>query len=396
MQILIQKLEEINQIIESNSHNESNIGVHSGLSGLILFKLYLAKLKNIDDTDFAFSLIERSFEKINSGYNYGTFCSGLAGIGWTLNHLVQEEFIELNLDELLSELDTFLLAEMKNHFKTGYYDFLHGGIGHLMYFLSRYCHTKTLKEKYALYIKNSLDLLESLSQPQQKGLSWPSLIGINEKKLGHNLSLSHGITSIIGVLSKIYRHPEFREQCKPLLKGALAFILQFENKNNTKSLFPSVIYDDISPEYNSRLAWCYGDLGIGLQLWHAGKALSDANIKNKAIEVLKHSATRRSAQENGVIDAGICHGSFGIAQVFHRIYNETKIELFKESSEYWINDGMQKANFTNGYAGFKQWKDKNQWKSETNLLEGVAGIGLVIIEYLADFKMNWDECLMIS
>ena len=396
MQILIQKLEEINQIIESDSYNESNIGVHSGLSGLILFKLYLAKLKNVDDTDFAFSLIERSFKKINSGYNYGTFCSGLAGMGWTLNHLSQEEFIELNLDELLSELDTFLLAEMKKHFNTGNYDFLHGGIGYLMYFLGRYSQSTQLRDKYSKYIKTALTLLENLSRPQKIGLAWSSLIGLNEKKTGYNLSLSHGISSIIGILSRIHKFSEFREQCAPILKGAIAFILQFENKNNTKSLFPSVIYNDVSPEYNSRLAWCYGDLGIGLQLWHAGKALCDTKIKNKAIDILKHSAILRSTQENGVIDAGICHGSFGIAQIFHRIYKETKVELFRESSEYWINDGIQKANFTDGYAGFKQWKNKNQWRSEINLLEGIAGIGLVIIEQLADFDMNWDECLMIS
>ena len=29
-------------------------------------------------------------------------------------------------------------------------------------------------------------------------------------------------------------------------------------------------------------------------------------------------------------------------------------------------------------------------------IEGIAGIGLTILDYLADYDTNWDECLMIS
>ncbi len=29
-------------------------------------------------------------------------------------------------------------------------------------------------------------------------------------------------------------------------------------------------------------------------------------------------------------------------------------------------------------------------------LEGISGIGLVILDYLADYDSNWDECLMIN
>ena len=50
-----------------------------------------------------------------------------------------------------------------------------------------------------------------------------------------------------------------------------------------------------------------------------------------------------------------------------------------------------------GDAGYKQWRgDSKEWKKEKNLLEGIAGIGLTIISFLATFDTKWDECLLIS
>ncbi len=71
--------------------------------------------------------------------------------------------------------------------------------------------------------------------------------------------------------------------------------------------------------------------------------------------------------------------------------------VFKEATEFWIQDGLNKATHKDGLAGYKQWNAKDkEWVSNIPLLEGIAGIGLTIIDYLADFDSSWDECLMIS
>ena len=115
------------------------------------------------------------------------------------------------------------------------------------------------------------------------------------------------------------------------------------------------------------------------------------------MEVLKHSAARTAVEDSMVRDAGVCHGSYGNAQMFFRMYKETGDQVFKDAFEFWIQDGIDRGTFEDGYAGYKQWKgvDKS-WEAETSLLEGIAGIGLTILDYLADYNTNWDECLMIS
>jgi len=398
-EILNQKLKEINQIIEQGAHEKNNIGVLSGLSGIALFKFYYSKFLDKDNNDTGSILLEQSIQKINEGYSMGTFCSGIAGMGWVINHLKKEEFIDLDNDDMFLVVDEYLFDQMKTALNIGHYDFLHGGIGYAFYFLSRYESTDSalLKENYKRYLLSFLELLEKSSEKSKHSYKWISKIGLEGNKKGYNLSLSHGISSIIGILTKLSKHKEFEEIATKTLQGAITYILQYQNPNKQdSSLFPNVVFANETYEYKSRLAWCYGDLGIGIRLWHAGKALQDTSLQNIAVNILEHAAQRKTPEETLVVDAGLCHGSFGNAQMFLRMYKETNNSVFKKACEFWMQDGLNKATHTDGYAGYKQWKGPEEWKKEVSLLEGIAGIGLTIIDYLADFETNWDECLMIS
>ncbi len=134
-----------------------------------------------------------------------------------------------------------------------------------------------------------------------------------------------------------------------------------------------------------------------MAFWNASKTLKDRELKNKAIEILKHAAKRETDKEIGVIDAGVCHGSFGNAQIFNHIYKETDDPVFKKATKYWVDLGLKMPVHEDGNAGYKQWNGiKKEWESKTSVLEGVSGIGLVIINYISDLNSSWDECFMIS
>lgn len=182
-----------------------------------------------------------------------------------------------------------------------------------------------------------------------------------------------------------------------MLIGGIAYILDYRNEDNSAvSLFPGWIKDGEDNSRPSRLAWCYGDLGVGVSLWQASKSLEDEELGRTAVEVLKHAARRTSPESSMVKDAGLCHGSYGNAQIFNRMYAETGEEMFRDAAAFWINDGLEKAVHKDGYAGYKQWKGQDgEWRGELVLLEGIAGIGLSMISYLSGDN-SWDECLMIG
>ena len=398
------KLLEIKNSLTNEYCSVIDIGVHSGLSGVALFQFYYSKYLDKDiHAEDGVTIITSALERINEGYSYPTFCTGISGVGWVIDHLEEQKFLDIDADELLLGLDEYLHAQMVSEMKNKRYDFLHGAIGHAYYFVKRYQRTKStaLRDNYRKILVEFLDLLEKISEKEgEDKLKWRSEteVRVDEIKTVYNLSLSHGMSSIVGVLSKLHELDEFKEKSYSMLRKAINYIMSFMNEDkNASSLFPRTILLNGEFEGTGRLAWCYGDLGIALQFWHASKVLKDDMLGSTALEVFKHNAKRKTAENSGVIDAGVCHGSFGNAQIFGRMYKETRDIVFKEAADFWIQDGIDKAVHEDGYAGYKKWQGaEGKWYNEVSLLEGIAGIGLVIIDYLSDYDSNWDECLMIS
>ncbi len=395
------KLIEIDNVIKSEYIKEELTGVLAGLSGISLFEFYYAKFLNKDEhATLGIKILEQCILKINEGSIYYTYCSGIAGMGWVVDHLTKEGFIEEDNDELLSELDNSIYKTMLFDFKNKNFDFLHGAIGYGLYFIQRYKCTKSfsLKMKYKEILIEFISELESYAIVDGNTVKWLFSLNGATKEANYNFGLSHGLASVIGILTKLHELDIFKSKTEKLIRGAINYIYAFkQNDSNSVCLFPNSVSTSGEPILPSRLAWCYGDLGIGVSLLNASEILEDEVLKNNAIAILKHSTKRLNVKENKVFDASICHGSFGNAQIFNNVYKKTKDPIFKTAANFWIQDGLKKATSSDGFAGFKQWHfAKNEWYSTLSLLEGVAGIGLCIIDHIAEFDSNWDECLMIS
>ncbi len=163
------------------------------------------------------------------------------------------------------------------------------------------------------------------------------------------------------------------------------------------SLFPNWITQETSVEYRSRLGWCYGDLGIGLSLMHVAESFNDSAMQEHALDIFSHTTSRRVPNETLVSDAGMCHGSYGNALIYKRLFQKSGDEKYLKSFNFWIEEGIKMAIHEDGYAGYMEWNpNEKRWSSELHLLGGVAGIGLVIIDYFSEESSLWDECFMIS
>ncbi len=397
---LASKLKEISSFTEKHFEEEQNIGVLDGLSGIALFHFYYGKFLD-DDTqaETGLAILEKALTLLNDGYNVPTYCSGIAGFGWTVQHLESVGFLEIDSEELLEPFDDFLFNQLKLNFEDGYYDFLHGALGYGFYFLQRYKHSsnESLKERYSQMLSVCLSELERLSITEGEHIKWRSILDIQKGNTGFNLSLSHGMSSILNFLNRLYEYDEFKASVKPMIQGVTSYIQSFySNKPEQLSLFPCIIEDEIPITYNTRVAWCYGDLGIGIALNSAEDVLNVPHSQKLATKVFAHIANRRSTESSMVVDAGICHGSYGNAQFFQTLNTTNKDLHLDNTIEHWIQDGLQKAIYPDGYAGYKQWNGESQgWEPHLSLLEGVAGIGLVLVDYLSETPNTWDECLML-
>lgn len=384
-----------NEILRKN--NFEDIGLFSGNTGLLIFlSNYTKHTNNEKYYNFAISLIEKNIVLINEGLSLYTFSSGISGFLWGLIYLSENDFIDIeNISGLLNDLDDYLYKKMMIDIKEGNYDYLHGAVGVGIYFLKRVENSKNAKK----YLTELVDELEKQSHKEDDGcLKWLSVVNHETGEQGYNLSLSHGITSIIAFLGKLYDKNIYREKVSLLLKGSIKYLLiNMLDSSKYGFHFPGYINANCSLT-GGRLSWCYYDLGTAVVLYNIGKIINDIDIQNKGIEILLYSSTKREVQSPGIVDAGLCHGTSGIAHIYYRMFFNTGIVEFKETSNYWFEETLKMAYHNDGLAGFKAWHSEKfgGWVNEYGILEGVSGIGLAMLSWITQTEPTWDECLLLS
>ena len=394
-ELIKQKVDAIAECIfdkTEKSLEEESYGLYTGAFGVLLFCLYYSRYsKSETHRLLTANYAEKLFNSFLNETKSHTFCDGLSGILYLFEFLREHDFIDFDIGDSQQVLDNYLIMRMKYNIEQRDYDFMHGALGVGLYFLKKKSNPECINE-----------LIDFLYQSAEKDIDnqifkWKSVIDSEKNLIGYNLALSHGISSIIIFLSRVLNSNKNNERTREMLFGAVNYVIS-QQKDFTQlgSCFPSsIITNSDMPVSKSRLAWCYGDLDIGMALWQAGKAIDNVDWKSKGLEVMLTSAQRRSYDESHVLDAGICHGSAGLAMIYRRIYLETGLNEYETATNFWLSQTLEFSQFEDGFAGYKTLIIK-EWLCDYSLLMGIAGIGLVLLTCLEDDKQTWDEMFLLS
>lgn len=83
----------------------NNLGLYHGKMGIVLFFAHYARYtKNLIYDEFAGELLDEIYEEINDNVSLD-FENGLTGIGWGIEYLLQNGFMEGDSDEILCQID---------------------------------------------------------------------------------------------------------------------------------------------------------------------------------------------------------------------------------------------------------------------------------------------------
>ena len=390
--VIKQKIDSIAKCIFAKVQ-ESDFGLYTGDFGLLLFLFYYSrysqKKKYAGQTE---RYAKRLLEQFIKGIQLHTFCSGLSGILYLFEFLRENDFIDMDVSAAQPALDNYLVSRMRQNIQQGYFDFMHGALGVGLYFLKKGTHPEYIRELIGFLYRTAE------KNPDNLTFKWESVVLVNEEnRNAYNLALSHGMSSIIIFLSRVIKAGICNERIIEMLSGAVNYVLQQEKDfSQFGSCFPNYVLKDTPDSLSkSRMAWCYGDLGVGMALWQAGKVTEKTEWRNKGLEILLQSTKRKNPVETFVQDAGICHGSAGIAMIFCRMYLETNKDEFKEATPYWIQQTLNFSCFEDGLVGYKT-VEKDGMKQDYSLLGGIAGIGLELLTYLENDPQNWDELFLLS
>lgn len=283
IELIFNKIKEIDLLLNKTVSDYSLMGE---AGGVMLFKAHYMEYCNnnkiyISETTFLSDYIENVIELTNNDTSCTlTFCDGLVGLGWLLVFLGKKDWIDISKD-LLDELETKTIESGNFFLRELNFDFLHGIAGNIFYISENDFHSEAINDFLNIFF-------ESFGQNviEKKDSSYLLYYNDIEKNERINLSLSHGLSSLIVIFSKLLKIRNDKLTVNYVEKFINFLKKSKRDTHNIIGLYPHYIDEDIKKNIHySRLAWCYGDLGIGIAFWQAGKALNREDWKQEAIDI---------------------------------------------------------------------------------------------------------------
>lgn len=397
--IVLDKVLEIER--ELSRWNQNSVGLYGGIVGQALFYSELHRLTKVRKYKKKCQLIVmKVIEEMSCQENLShTFSVGFTGIAWAITFLLKCKTLRMNSEELFKDIGEHIINSAMFDLERGHYDFMHGGSGAVLYALNRPNNKPALE-----FLKQYVNQIERIKEVDANGYKWIDIMTSNydpQNMVKHGLGLSHGIPSITTILTNIYKRGIEVDKTKDLVVNSLRWIKATAVQDDSRtSIFPSILYDNIADDKESRLAWCYGDLGIAFTFLHSGKIFNNKEWIQFGIDIGLKSLRRKESKLTSIADAGLCHGTSGVAHVYHKLYVHSNIQSFSEAHQYWIEQTIDFANKENGLAGYQSYvtlpnERDPRWQNDYGLLEGVSGIGLALMAYLGCTD-EWDECLLLN
>jgi hypothetical protein len=376
-----------------------------GSAGRGLFHAYLAEAwQSAAHETTAIELLQRSVEGFAGQQAVSGLHGGVTGVAWTVEHLAgrlldpQEDLGADTLDDLLAgELASS--AERDTPWHAGY-DLIMGLVGLGVYALERLPRVQA-----ARCVELIVAQLEALVEERPGGLTWftpPALLHRTQREDHpdgyYNFGMAHGIPGILAWLGRLHAAGMANGAAGRLLEGGVSWLLAHENPAQAHTRFPTFLTPD-GTGGTSRLGWCYGDAGVAAALFCAGRCAGEPRWEREALRIARDAA-RRPPDRHGVVDAGLCHGSAGLAQIYNRLFQVTGDEALREAALAFYRVTLDLRRSGVGVAGFRSWgpdaDEKLQWLDDGSFLTGTAGIGLVLLAGLTPLEPAWDRVLLLS
>lgn len=395
--------------------NELSLGI--GYPGICMLLAELSEVYPEEEWDIiAHHYMVKIQQAINEdGLKSQSLFGGAAGLGMCALTLSKggkrySNFINQINQLLQAQLEkNFHLSSYKTGTSTHEYDVIQGlsGIGRYMLFLKEDPNSlKILKEilKYMNKLCNNINV-EGHDVP---GWYTPPAYFIDEKQLeqypngNFNCGLSHGIAGPLALLSiSLLNNVEVEGQREAIFK-----ILTWYEKVMLRDNFGPYwgvhvsLEDELKGENTTlytRAAWCYGTPGVARAIWLAGCALKEEKYKELSCEAF-HSIFKRTEKSWNIASPIFCHGYAGLLHITKLMYEDTKDLRFIEYIDKLLNNILKQYDANSPFCFCDLIHEEATVKEFNNpgLLEGSAGIALVLLSLIKPTRTQWDSVFLIK
>ena len=212
-----------------------------------------------------------------------SLCSGSLAVALLIRDLCALELLDPSeLEDLADSADVIFRNAIGDHALKREYDLFTGLVGKGVYFLAA-----RQWDDAATIVRH----LDAIKIEVGNSCYWLDLVQGADKC---DLGLAHGMPSIIAFLAECFRCEVEPSLCCRLLKQVIPYVLTQQGRAKSPFEFTTGL-NVVTGEApaTSRLAWCYGDLGVGIALWRAGHALNHEPWRESALAIMRNAAQIR-------------------------------------------------------------------------------------------------------
>jgi hypothetical protein len=303
---------------------------------------------------------------------------GFCGVAWVFDHLAGGGAAE---DEAASDVDATLETLVGREDWLAEYDLVSGLVGFAVYGLAR-----VRSPRARALVAAVVEHLDALAERDGGGARWLTqaahvpVWARSEFPAGrYDLGMAHGAAGVIAMLARAAAADVERPRSESLLFDAVSWLLAQEAEGG-RSRFASFVAPGRAPT-PARAAWCYGDPATAVALLSAANVAKCSTWRMAARRIATAAAERRGA-DAGVVDAGLCHGAAGLAQLFNRLHQADGDAVTRDAALHWISTCLAMR--------------PNEWVDDASLLGGAAGIGLALLAAATDREPRWDELMLMG
>jgi lantibiotic modifying enzyme len=261
-------LEAVREIAaELNGRNwleRSDPSLENGTPGLAILFTYLDRaFPGNGYDDIALMFLNQALSALETEHMGLSFYGGISGIAWAIAH-IEGEPSGAEGENPYEAIDDVLAEFLAQSSWEGDYDLVAGLVGLGVYALERLPHPRAVD-----CLRRVIGHLDKTAERGGDGrLTWhtaPHLLPPHQQQECpqgyYNLGVAHGVPGVIALLGEACAANVAREKARPLLDGAVAWLLSQKRTDGAGLSVPAWTGPDF--ERNTRkLAWCYGDLGL--------------------------------------------------------------------------------------------------------------------------------------
>jgi hypothetical protein len=209
-----------------------------------------------------------------------------------------------------------------------------------------------------------------------------------------NLGLAHGIPGPLALLSLAASEDvEVTGQRDAIIRTADR-IVHAQCRDEWGVGFPVAAALTQTTATPARSAWCYGSPGVARALWLAGAATGRSDYRDLAVAAMT-AVFKRPIPQRRIDSPTLCHGVAGLLQITLRFSRDGAGSAFSAAAEQ-LTTQLLDAHEPDSRFGYRDLKPTGEHIDNPGLLEGAAGVALVLLTAATPVEPIWDRIPMLS